>query len=115
MTRERDDRLPSSPGRASTRAINDRAAAGSRQEPPGGSSGTSTSIWATIQASCASLGRFFNSLLEQGLAIMAAAEETRSPVILQASRGARAYAGDLILSRMIDGFVAAHPDIPVCM
>ena len=53
--------------------------------------------------------------LEQGLAIMAAAEETRSPVILQASRGARAYAGDLILSRMIDGFVAAHPDIPVCM
>ena len=53
--------------------------------------------------------------MEQGLAIMAAAEETRSPVILQASRGARAYAGDLILSRMIDGFVAAHPDIPVCM
>ena len=53
--------------------------------------------------------------LEQGLAIMAAAEKTRSPVILQASRGARAYAGDVILSRMIDGFVTAHPDIPVCM
>jgi fructose-bisphosphate aldolase class II len=53
--------------------------------------------------------------LEQGLAIMGAAEAARSPVILQASRGARAYAGDLILSRMIDGFVAAHPDIPVCM
>ena len=47
--------------------------------------------------------------LEQGLAIMAAAEKTRSPVILQASRGARAYAGDVILSRMIDGFVAAAP------
>jgi fructose-bisphosphate aldolase class II len=53
--------------------------------------------------------------LEQGLAIMAAAEATRSPVILQASRGARAYAGDLVLARMIDGFVAQHPDIPVCM
>jgi len=53
--------------------------------------------------------------LEQGLAIMAAAAETRSPVILQASRGARVYAGDLVLSRMIDGFVAMYPDIPVCM
>ena len=53
--------------------------------------------------------------MEQGLAIMAAAEATRSPVILQASRGARAYAGDLILAKMIDGFVAQHPDIPVCM
>ncbi|MCA8881458.1 MAG: fructose-bisphosphate aldolase class II [Rhodobacteraceae bacterium] len=53
--------------------------------------------------------------MEQGLAIMAAAEATRAPVILQASRGARAYAGDLVLSHMIDGFVAAHPDIPVCM
>ena len=53
--------------------------------------------------------------LEQGLAIMAAADATRSPVILQASRGARAYAGDLVLARMIDGFVAMYPDIPVCM
>ena len=53
--------------------------------------------------------------LEQGLAIMAAAQATRSPVILQASRGARAYAGDLVLARMIDGFVAMYPDIPVCM
>ena len=63
-TARAEGRLPSSPGRASTRAINDRAAAGSRPEPPGGSSHTSTSTWATIQASCASLGRFFNSLLE---------------------------------------------------
>ena len=46
---------------------------------------------------------------------MAAADATRSPVILQASRGARAYAGDLVLARMIDGFVAMYPDIPVCM
>ena len=47
--------------------------------------------------------------MEQGLAIMAAAEATRSPVILQASRGARAYAGDLVLAHMIDGFVAHAP------
>ena len=31
--------------------------------------------------------------MEQGLAILSAAEATDSPVILQASRGARAYAG----------------------
>ena len=54
---------------ASTRATNDPAAAGSRPGPPAGSSGTSTSIWGTIQASCASLGRFFNSLLAQLLAV----------------------------------------------
>ncbi|MFO1074709.1 MAG: class II fructose-bisphosphate aldolase [Geminicoccaceae bacterium] len=53
--------------------------------------------------------------MEQGLAIMGAAAATRSPVILQASRGARAYAGDLVLAHMIDGFVAMYPDIPVCM
>jgi fructose-bisphosphate aldolase class II len=58
---------------------------------------------------------FNMSNMEQGLAIMAAAKATRSPVILQASRGARAYAGDLVLAHMIDGFVAQHPDIPVCM
>ncbi|MFO1143274.1 MAG: class II fructose-bisphosphate aldolase [Amaricoccus sp.] len=53
--------------------------------------------------------------MEQGLAIMAAASETRSPVILQASRGARAYAGDLVLSHLIDGLAAMYPDIPLCM
>ena len=53
--------------------------------------------------------------MEQGLAIMAAAEATRSPVILQASRGARAYANDLVLARLIDGLWRRHPDIPVCM
>lgn len=51
-----------------------------------------------------------NNLAKQGLAIMAAAEETRSPVILQASRGARAYAGDVVLARMIDGLSATHPN-----
>ena len=55
------------------------------------------------------------SNMEQGLAVMQAAEATRSPVILQASRGARLYAGDQVLRGLIDGLVAAHPDIPVCM
>ena len=53
--------------------------------------------------------------MEQGLAIMEAAEETKSPVILQASRGARAYANDVVLAKLIDALVEVHPDIPVCM
>ncbi|UHD44274.1 class II fructose-bisphosphate aldolase [Aureimonas altamirensis] len=55
------------------------------------------------------------SNMEQGLAIMAAADETSSPVILQASRGARAYANDIVLARLIDGLVELYPHIPVCM
>ena len=37
--------------------------------------------------------------MEQGLAIMDAASELNAPVIIQASRGARAYANDQILSK----------------
>ena len=43
--------------------------------------------------------------MEQGLAIMAAADATNSPVILQASKGARAYANDIVLAKLIDGLV----------
>lgn len=53
--------------------------------------------------------------MEQGLAIMAAAEAERAPVILQLSRGARAYAGDGVLARLIEGLTELHPDIPVCI
>ena len=40
--------------------------------------------------------------MEQGLAIMEAAEAVNAPVIIQASRGARNYANDIMLARMID-------------
>ncbi|MFO1202160.1 MAG: class II fructose-bisphosphate aldolase [Tabrizicola sp.] len=55
------------------------------------------------------------SNMEQGLAIMAAAKACDAPVILQASRGARAYAGDRVLARLIDGLCEMYPEIPVCM
>lgn len=58
---------------------------------------------------------FNMSNMEQGLAIMAAADRTGSPVILQASRGARAYANDTVLARLIDALVEIYPHIPVCM
>jgi len=53
--------------------------------------------------------------MEQGLAIMAAAHKTDAPVIIQASRGARQYANDIMLARMIDALVDIYPHIPVCM
>ncbi len=53
--------------------------------------------------------------MEQALAIMEAAAETDSPVIMQASRGARAYAGDIILAKLIEACIAMYPDIPICM
>jgi fructose-bisphosphate aldolase class II len=51
--------------------------------------------------------------LEQILAIMEAAQETNSPVILQASAGARKYAGEAYLRHMMLAAVESHPDIPV--
>ncbi|WP_440223010.1 class II fructose-bisphosphate aldolase [Dokdonella sp. MW10] len=53
--------------------------------------------------------------LEQIQAIMFAAEETRSPVILQASAGARKYAGEPFLRHMVLAAVEAWPDIPVVL
>jgi len=53
--------------------------------------------------------------MEQGLAIMAAAESVSAPVIIQASRGARQYANDIVLAKLIDALVEVYPHIPVCM
>ena len=53
--------------------------------------------------------------MEQGLAIVEAASQTDSPVILQASRGARAYAGDIMLHSMVRALVEMNPTIPICL
>ncbi len=53
--------------------------------------------------------------MEQGLAIMEAAKACDAPVIIQASRGARTYANDIMLAKMIDALAEIYPDIPVCM
>ncbi len=53
--------------------------------------------------------------MEQGLAIMEGAAELDAPVIIQASRGARSYANDIMLARLIDALVEIYPQIPVCM
>jgi fructose-bisphosphate aldolase class II len=51
--------------------------------------------------------------LEQIQAVMEAAQETNSPVILQASASAKKYAGEPYLRHMMRAAVEAHPDLPV--
>ena len=53
--------------------------------------------------------------MEQALAIMVAADKLDAPVILQASRGARSYANDIMLTHMMDAVTEIYPNIPVCV
>lgn len=53
--------------------------------------------------------------LEQVQAIMQAADEVNAPVIMQASAGARKYAGEHFLRHLIEAAVEAYPHIPVVM
>ena len=53
--------------------------------------------------------------MEQGLAVLEAASSVDAPVIIQASRGARAYANDIMLAKMIEALIAIYPDIPIVM
>src|ERR687883_1437270 len=53
--------------------------------------------------------------MEQALAIMDAANNVDAPVIIQASRGARSYANDIMLKHMMDAVTEIYPHIPVCV
>ncbi|MEW5887682.1 MAG: class II fructose-bisphosphate aldolase [Pseudomonadota bacterium] len=53
--------------------------------------------------------------MEQVWAIMEAAQEVNAPVIMQASAGARKYAGEAFLRHQILAALEAYPDIPVVM
>ncbi|GAB1436624.1 fructose-bisphosphate aldolase class II [Sphaerotilus sulfidivorans] len=53
--------------------------------------------------------------LEQVQAVMAAADEVGAPVILQASAGARKYAGEAFIKHLILAASEAYPHIPMVM
>ena len=53
--------------------------------------------------------------LEQVQAVMAAADEVGAPVILQASAGARKYAGESFIKHLIQAATEAYPHIPLVM
>ena len=53
--------------------------------------------------------------LEQVQAVMEAAKEVGAPVILQASAGARKYAGESFIKHLVQAAIEAYPAIPVVM
>ena len=53
--------------------------------------------------------------MEQVHAIMQAADEANSPVIMQGSAGARSYAGEPFLRHLISAAIEMYPHIPVVM
>jgi fructose-bisphosphate aldolase, class II len=61
------------------------------------------------------VGAFNVNNMEQLQAIMAAARETESPVIVQASRGARSYTNDRFLIALMRAACELYPEIPVAL
>ncbi len=61
------------------------------------------------------VGAFNVNNLEQVQSIMEAAQETGSPVIIQASRGARKYANDRFLYHLMVAAEEVYPEIPVAL
>jgi len=61
------------------------------------------------------VGAFNVNNMEQIQAIMEAARETNSPVIVQASRGARAYSNDNYLRHLMLAAAELNPTIPIVM
>ncbi len=61
------------------------------------------------------VGAFNVNNMEQIQAIMEAARETKSPVIIQASRGARSYSQDRFLYHLMIAATELYPEIPVAL
>jgi fructose-bisphosphate aldolase class II len=61
------------------------------------------------------VGAFNVNNMEQIQAIMEAASETKSPVIIQASRGARSYSQDKYLYHLMLAASELYPEIPLVM
>ena len=61
------------------------------------------------------VGAFNVNNLEQIQAIMEAARETKSPVIIQASRGARKYANDIFLYHLMIAATEIYPELPTVL
>jgi fructose-bisphosphate aldolase, class II len=61
------------------------------------------------------VGAFNVNNMEQIQAIMEAARETKSPVIIQASRGARSYSNDHFLYHLMLAATEVYPEIPTVL
>jgi len=61
------------------------------------------------------VGAFNVNNMEQIQAIMEAARETKSPVIVQASRGARSYTNDRFLYHLMIAATELYPELPIVL
>jgi fructose-bisphosphate aldolase, class II len=61
------------------------------------------------------VGAFNVNNMEQIQAVMEAARNTRSPVIIQASRGAREYTNDRFLIHLMRAASEVYPEVPVAL
>src|SRR4051812_39097767 len=61
------------------------------------------------------VGAFNVNNMEQIQAVMSAASQTRSPVIIQASRGARSYTNDRFLIHLMHAATEVYPEVPVAL
>ncbi len=61
------------------------------------------------------IGAFNINNMEIVQGITEAAHELNSPIILQASKGARAYANSVYLVKLVEGALALYPDLPVAL
>ncbi|GCA63372.1 ketose-bisphosphate aldolase, class-II, partial [Kipferlia bialata] len=61
------------------------------------------------------VGAFNVNNMEQIQAIVGAASETNSPVIIQASRGALKYSNLIYLKKLMEAAVEDNPTVPICL
>ena len=76
---------------------------------------TTKEMFAKALVSDYAIGAFNVNNMEIVQGITEACQETRSPVILQVSKGARAYANHTYLVKLVEAAMIENPDIPICL
>ncbi len=76
---------------------------------------TTTEMFKKAYAGGYAIGAFNVNNMEIVQGITEACQETKSPVILQVSKGARAYANHTYLVKMVEAAVAVNPEIPIAL
>ena len=76
---------------------------------------TSTEMFKKAYAGGYAIGAFNVNNMEIVQGITEAAQELKAPVILQVSKGARAYANHTYLTKLVEAAVIECPDIPVVL
>ena len=76
---------------------------------------TSTEMFKKAYNGGYAIGAFNVNNMEIVQGITEAAAECKSPLILQASAGARKYANSIYLVKLVEAAVELHPEIPIVL